>query len=58
MAQRTDSYQARARELAVSAGLDPDSRVGDGRGMPLWCGIMAQTPQLNLHGRPTYETGG
>jgi tRNA-splicing ligase RtcB len=37
MAQRTDPYQARARALAVEAGLDPDARVGEGRGMPLWC---------------------
>ena len=37
MGQRTDPYQLRARELAVAAGLDPDSRVGDGRGQPAWC---------------------
>ena len=34
---RSDPYQIRARELAVAAGLDPDSRVGKGRGMPVWC---------------------
>ncbi|MGV3708192.1 MAG: RtcB family protein [Gemmatimonas sp.] len=34
---RLDPYQQRARELAIAAGLDPDSRVGEGRGMPLWC---------------------
>src|ERR1700747_440801 len=34
---RTDPYQNRARELAAEAGLDPDARVGTGRGMPLWC---------------------
>jgi tRNA-splicing ligase RtcB len=34
---RTDPYQQRARELAVAAGLDPDSRFGEGRGMPVWC---------------------
>lgn len=27
----------RARELCVAAGIEPDSRVGDGRGMPAWC---------------------
>lgn len=34
---RSDPYQKRARELATAAGLDPDSRVGEGRGMPAWC---------------------
>jgi tRNA-splicing ligase RtcB len=34
---RIDPYQARARELCLSAGVDPDSRVGDGRGQPAWC---------------------
>lgn len=34
---RSDPYQARARELAVAAGLDPDARIGEGRGMPVWC---------------------
>src|SRR5665213_3128007 len=36
---RTDPYQLRARELAVSAGLDPDARIerpGE-RSMPTWC---------------------
>src|SRR4029079_7614692 len=28
---------SRARELCVAAGIDPDSRVGEGRGMPAWC---------------------
>lgn len=37
MAQRTDPYQARARELAIAAGLDPDTRIGEGRGQPIWC---------------------
>jgi len=35
---RKDPYQERARELCVAAGVDPDSRVGDGRGQPAWCG--------------------
>ena len=29
--------EARARELCVLAGIDPESRVGEGRGMPAWC---------------------
>lgn len=37
MGQRTDPHQLRARELAVASGLDPDARVGDGRGQPAWC---------------------
>ena len=32
-----DKYEQRARELAIAAGLDPDARVGEGRGMPAWC---------------------
>lgn len=34
---RFDPFQSRARELAIADGKDPDSRVGEGRGMPLWC---------------------
>jgi tRNA-splicing ligase RtcB (3'-phosphate/5'-hydroxy nucleic acid ligase) len=34
---RADHYQARARELCIAAGIDPDSRVGEGRGRPAWC---------------------
>src|SRR6202051_4495347 len=37
--RRPDPYQARARELAIAAGLDPDARVerpGE-RSMPAWC---------------------
>ena len=34
---RSDPYQARARQLAIEAGVDPDSRVGEGRGQPAWC---------------------
>jgi tRNA-splicing ligase RtcB len=26
-----------ARELCLAAGIDPDSRVGEGRGQPAWC---------------------
>lgn len=34
---RIDPYQSRARELAIAAGVDPDARVGEGRGHPAWC---------------------
>lgn len=34
---RIDHYQERARELCQAAGIDPDSRIGEGRGMPAWC---------------------
>ena len=29
-----DKLEKRARELAIAAGLNPDDRVGEGRGMP------------------------
>ena len=35
--KRPDPYYARARELCAAAGIDPDSRVGEGRGQPAWC---------------------
>lgn len=37
--RRSDPLEARARELAIEAGLDPDSRVErpGQRSMPLWC---------------------
>ncbi|UGY13846.1 RtcB family protein [Bradyrhizobium septentrionale] len=35
--RRADPYQERARELCRAAGIDPDSRVGAGRGQPAWC---------------------
>src|SRR4051812_48736358 len=34
---RKDPYQIRARELCVAAGIEPDSRIGEGRGQPAWC---------------------
>ena len=36
---RADPYQARARELAREAGLDPDARIERPglRSMPVWC---------------------
>ncbi|MGY3590000.1 tRNA-splicing ligase RtcB [Bradyrhizobium sp. USDA 4341] len=35
--RRSDPYRERARELCLAAGVDPDSRVGEGRGQPAWC---------------------
>lgn len=35
--RKPDRLEARARELCTAAGRDPDSRVGEGRGMPAWC---------------------
>lgn len=38
--RRSDPTELRARELAVAAGIDPDSRIikpGNPRGMPAWC---------------------
>ncbi len=40
MTRRADPLESRARELALAAGVDPDSRVpkpGSERGMPAWC---------------------
>jgi len=34
---RKDPYQDRARELCAAADIDPESRVGQGRGRPAWC---------------------
>ena len=36
---RSDPYQHRARELAIAAGIDPDSRIDrpGQRSMPAWC---------------------
>jgi len=36
MNNRTDPYQTRAKELAIAAGLNPDDRIGEGRGRPIW----------------------
>jgi tRNA-splicing ligase RtcB len=38
--KRSDALEARCREMAIAAGLDPDGRVakpGTERGMPAWC---------------------
>ncbi len=40
MARRADPLEVISRELAIAAGIDPDSRVakpGSERGMPAWC---------------------
>jgi tRNA-splicing ligase RtcB (3'-phosphate/5'-hydroxy nucleic acid ligase) len=40
MARTPDRTESRCRELAIAAGVDPDSRVekpGSPRGMPAWC---------------------
>ncbi|WP_338662476.1 RtcB family protein [Pararoseomonas sp. SCSIO 73927] len=43
--RQPDSLEIRCRELALAAGIDPDSRIPkpgeelDGRGMPAWCGF-------------------
>ncbi len=40
MPRPPDKQETRCREMAIAAGLDPDSRVekpGSPRGMPLWC---------------------
>jgi tRNA-splicing ligase RtcB len=40
MTRRADPQEIRARELALAAGVDPDSRIpkpGSERGMPAWC---------------------
>src|SRR5215471_10515805 len=34
---RPDPYQERARTLCREAGIDAESRVGEGRGQPAWC---------------------
>jgi tRNA-splicing ligase RtcB len=48
MSNRTDKYQDRARELAIGAGLDPDARIGAGRGRPQWCDFRDLARQEEL----------
>jgi tRNA-splicing ligase RtcB len=33
---------ARARELCVAAGFNPETRVGEGRGKPIWCSYISE----------------
>ncbi len=53
MTRRADPLEIRARELALAAGVDPDSRVpkpGSERGMPAWCTFRdAARAELNAH---------
>jgi tRNA-splicing ligase RtcB len=46
--KRSDPYQARARELCLAAGVEPDSRVGEGRGQPAWCQYRDAARQEHL----------
>ena len=46
--RQPDKYEQRARELAITAGLNPDDRVGEGRGMPLWCTFRTAARQEHL----------
>lgn len=42
MTRRANPLETRSRELALAAGVDPDSRIpkpGSERGMPAWCGF-------------------
>ena len=43
-----DKLEQRARELAVAAGLNPNDRVGEGRGMPVWCTFRAAARQEHV----------
>lgn len=49
---RNDSYEVRARELALENGLDPDTRVPHptkaGRTMPVWCQYRDQARAEHL----------
>lgn len=45
---RVDPHQARARELCIAAGIDPDSRVGEGRGRPAWCDFRDKARQEHI----------
>ena len=43
--RKSNACEPRARELAIQAGIDPDSRIvkpGSPRGMPAWCGFIDQ----------------
>src|SRR5277367_2051113 len=60
--RRPDPYQDRARELAATAGLDPDARVErpGARSMPVWCTFLdaardAHTASVKEDARPDVE---
>lgn len=46
--RKDNFFDTRARELCVAAGIDPDSRVGEGRGMPAWCTFRDAARQEKL----------
>ena len=48
--RRPDRYEVRARELALAAGVDPDSRVErpGQRSMPAWCAYRDAARQERL----------
>lgn len=48
MGRKPDRFEQRARELAVAAGLDPDSRIGEGRGTPAWCAFRDAARQEHV----------
>ena len=57
MTRRPDPLETRARELAVAAGIDPDSRApkpGSERGMPAWC-TFRDTARAELNAREARE---
>ncbi len=60
MTRRKDPYQARARELCLAAGVDPDSRIErpGQRSMPAWCAYRDAARQEHLAGeaRATAES--
>lgn len=39
---RSDPYMTRARELCSAAGFNPETRVGEGRGKPVWTTYIAE----------------
>ena len=47
---RSDPYQARARALAIEAGLDPDGRIKrpGQRSMPVWCSFRQTAREEHL----------
>jgi tRNA-splicing ligase RtcB len=48
--RKPDRYEARARELATAAGLDPDGRIErlGARSMPVWCSFREVARQEHL----------
>lgn len=50
MAERSDPYKERARELAMAAGLDPDGKMDrpGQRPMPIWCTFRDAARQEHL----------